>query len=176
MFNYILRRLLLLPLVILGVTFLLFFLTQRLSPEMRASLYIKDPRQMGSLEEVIQKYGLRDNVFKQYGRWLGNALKGDLGYSQSANMPVSQAIKAYLPATVQLAVVTIILVVFFGVWFGCVSAVKRIMAGRGRTVVFRGGLFITDFCVGLVITHALLRQARLVCPRRLLRLYGCGGS
>ena len=73
MFNYILRRLLLLPLVILGVTFLLFFLTQRLSPEMRASLYIKDPRQMGSLEEVIQKYGLRDNVFKQYGRWLGNA-------------------------------------------------------------------------------------------------------
>ena len=73
MFNYILRRLLLLPLVILGVTFLLFFLTQRLSPGMRASFYIKDPRQMGSLEEVIQKYGLRDNVFKQYGRWLGNA-------------------------------------------------------------------------------------------------------
>ena len=60
MVNYILRRLLLLPLVVLGVTFLLFFLTQRLSPEMRASLYVKDPRQMGALEEVIRQYGLRE--------------------------------------------------------------------------------------------------------------------
>ena len=49
MFRYIVRRLLLLPVVVLGVTFLLFFLTQRLSPEMRASLYVKDPRQMGAL-------------------------------------------------------------------------------------------------------------------------------
>ena len=40
MLRYILRRLLLLPLVVLGVTFLLFLLTQRLSPEMRASVYI----------------------------------------------------------------------------------------------------------------------------------------
>ena len=54
MIRYILRRLCLLPLVVLGVTFLLFFLTQRLSPEMRASLYVKDPRQMGALEEVIR--------------------------------------------------------------------------------------------------------------------------
>lgn len=152
MFNYVLRRLLLLPVVILGVTFLLFFLTQRLSPEMRASLYIKDARQMGSLEEVIQKYGLRDNMFKQYGRWLGNALKGDLGYSQSANMPVSQAIKAYLPATIQLAVVTIVLVVFFGVWFGCVSAVKK---DKWQDVAARffsvGGFSLPIFVLGLLL-------------------------
>lgn len=152
MFRYILRRLLLLPLVVLGVTFLLFFLTQRLSPEMRASLYIKDPRQMGSLEEVIQKYGLRDNVFKQYGRWLGGALKGDLGYSQSANMPVSTAIKEYLPATIQLAVVTIALVMFFGVWFGTVSAVKKDkwqdMAAR---LVSVGGFSLPIFVLGLLL-------------------------
>lgn len=152
MLRYILRRLLLLPLVVLGVTFLLFFLTQRLSPEMRASLYIKDPRQMGALEEVIEKYGLRDNLFKQYGRWLGSALKGDLGYSQSANMPVSQAIKEYLPATVQLALVTIILVVFFGVWFGCVSAVKK---DKWQDSLARfisvGGFSLPIFVLGLLL-------------------------
>ena len=118
MLRFILRRLLLLPLVLVGVTFLLFFLTQRLSPEMRASLYVKDPRQMGALEEVIRQYGLRDHVLKQYGRWMGNVLRGDLGYSPSANMPVAQAMKEYLPATIQLAFVTILLVVLFGVWFG----------------------------------------------------------
>ena len=141
MVNYIVRRLLLLPLVVLGVTFLLFLLTQRLSPEMRASLYVKDPRQMGALEEVIRQYGLRDSVFKQYGRWLGNVVRGDLGYSPSANMPVSQAIKEYLPATIQLAFITILFVVFFGVWFGSAAAVhkaRRIFCSYGYGYPRRG--------------------------------------
>lgn len=152
MVNYIVRRLLLLPLVVLGVTFLLFFLTQRLSPEMRASLYVKDPRQMGSLEEVIRKYGLRDNVFKQYGRWLSNVARGDLGYSPSANMPVARAIKEYLPATIQLAFVTILLVVFFGVWFGSSSAVHKDkwqdIAARMFSV---GGFSLPIFVLGLLL-------------------------
>ena len=46
MLNFVLRRLALLPLVGLGVTMLLFALLQFLTPEMRASLYIKDPRQL----------------------------------------------------------------------------------------------------------------------------------
>ena len=58
----------------------------------------------------------------QYFRWLKGAVKGDLGYSESANMPVTSAIKAYLPATIQLAVAAIILVVLFGVWLGIISA------------------------------------------------------
>lgn len=152
MVNYIVRRLLLLPLVVLGVTFLLFFLTQRLSPEMRASLYVKDPRQMGSLEEVIRRYGLRDNVFKQYGRWLSNVAKGDLGYSPSANMPVSQAIKEYLPATIQLAFITILFVVLFGVWFGCASAVHK---DKWQDVLARlvsvGGFSLPIFVLGLLL-------------------------
>ena len=152
MLKYILRRLLLLPLVVLGVTFLLFFLTQRLSPEMRASLYIKDPRQMGALEEVIAKYGLRDNLFKQYGRWLGRALSGDLGYSQSANMPVAKAIKEYLPATVQLALVTIVLVVFFGVWFGAISAVKKDKwQDHLARLISVGGFSLPIFVLGLLL-------------------------
>lgn len=152
MTRYILRRLLLLPLVVLGVTFLLFLLTQRLSPEMRASLYIKDPRQMGAMEEVIVKYGLRDNVFKQYGRWLGSALQGDLGYSHSANMPVASAIKEYLPATVQLAFATIILVLLFGIWFGTVSAVKK---DKWQDIAARlisvGGFSLPIFVLGLLL-------------------------
>ncbi|WP_428071872.1 ABC transporter permease, partial [Candidatus Avelusimicrobium alvi] len=131
---------------------LLFFLTQRLSPEMRASLYVKDPRQMGSLEEVIRQYGLRDNVFKQYGRWLSNVAKGDLGYSPSANMPVSQAIKEYLPATIQLAFITILFVVLFGVWFGCASAVHK---DKWQDVLARlvsvGGFSLPIFVLGLLL-------------------------
>lgn len=152
MLRFIIRRLLLLPLVVLGVTFLLFLLTQRLSPEMRASLYVKDPRQMGALEEVIRQYGLRDNVFKQYGRWLKNIAKGDLGYSPSANMPVARAIKEYLPATIQLSVLTILLVVFFGVWFGASSAVhKDKWQDNVARFISVGGFSLPIFVLGLLL-------------------------
>ena len=140
------------PLVLVGVTFLLFFLTQRLSPEMRASLYVKDPRQMGALEEVIRQYGLRDHVLKQYGRWMGNVLRGDLGYSPSANMPIAQAMKEYLPATIQLAFVTILLVVLFGVWFGSLSAVHK---DKWQDILARlvsvGGFSLPIFVLGLLL-------------------------
>ena len=165
MANYIFRRLLLLPLVVLGVTFLLFFLTQRLSPEMRASLYVKDPRQMGALEEVIREYGLRDNVFKQYGRWLKNVAHGDLGYSPSANMPVAKAIKEYLPATIQLAFVTIIFVVFFGVWFGCGSAIHK---DEWKDIVARlisvGWFSLPIFVLGLILLMVFYGQLGWFAP------------
>ena len=152
MLRFMVRRLILLPFVALGVTFLLFLLTQRLSPEMRASLYVKDARQMGALEEVIREYGLRDNVFKQYGRWLGQVARGDLGYSPSANMPVAQALKTYLPATIQLAVCTMVLVVFFGVWLGVICAVYKDkwpdMLARLFSV---GGFSLPIFVLGLLL-------------------------
>ena len=152
MFRYILRRLLMLPLVMLGVTFFLFFLTQRLSPEMRASLYIQDPRQMDSLEEVIEKYGLNDPMPVQYFRWLKGAVKGDLGYSESANMPVTSAIKAYLPATIQLAVAAIILVVLFGVWLGIISAqYKDGFTDNLIRFIVLSGFSLPIFVLGLIL-------------------------
>lgn len=152
MFVYILRRLLMLPLVMLGVTFFLFFLTQRLSPEMRASLYVQDPRQMGSLEEVIKKYGLNDPMPVQYMRWLKGAVKGDLGYSESANMPVISAIKAYLPATAQLAAAAMILVVFFGVWLGIISAkYKDGFIDNAVRLFVLAGFSLPIFVLGLVL-------------------------
>lgn len=151
MTKFILRRLALLPLVMIGTTFLLFFLTQRLSPQMRAAIYIQDPRQMDSLDEVIEQYGLNDPVLKQYGRWMGNLFKGEFGYSQTANMPVSKAIKKYLPATIELAFVTMVMVVFFGVWLGSVSAVKK---GKWQDHIIRllsvGGFSIPIFVLGLL--------------------------
>src|ERR1043165_1198461 len=89
MLKFIGKRLALLPLVMFGVTVLLFGLLQFLSPEMRASLYVKDPRQLSALESVIQKYHLRDPMPVQYWVWLKQVLRGDLGYSETAKLPVS---------------------------------------------------------------------------------------
>ena len=152
MAKYILRRIAFLPLVILGVTCFLFFLTQRLPVEARASLYIQDPRQMASMSEVIKKYDLDKPFFVQYGRWLKNILSGDFGYSESANMPVSKAIKDYFPATLQLALAAIVLVVFFGVLFGVLSAVyKDKFWDNFLRIVSLTGFSLPIFVLGLLL-------------------------
>ena len=78
MASYLIRRLAMLPFVALGVTLLLFALLQLLSPEMRAALYIQDPRQLSALESVIETYHLRDPFPVQYWTWLKQVLVGDL--------------------------------------------------------------------------------------------------
>lgn len=125
MLRFIGRRLLMLPLVMLGVTALLFSLLQFLTPEMRASLYVKDPRQLASLEAVIQKYHLRDPMPVQYWTWLKQVLRGDLGYSETAKMPVADALKAFFPATFELALLSFIPIVLLGIRLGTLSAVHK---------------------------------------------------
>lgn len=149
---FILRRLAVLPLVIVGVTLLLFSLTQLLSPEMRASLYVKDPRQLEAIDEVIRARGLNDPVIMQYGRWLNMLAHGELGYSETANMPVAQAIKAYLPATLELAVCTMLPVLLLGVWLGTLSAVKK---DKWADHIIRAGS-ITSYSLPIFVLGLLL--------------------
>lgn len=125
MAKFVLRRLAFLPFVLFGVTLLLFGLFHTLSPAMRASLYIKDPRQLDDIDRVIQKYGLNDPFHVQYGRWLKQVARGDLGYSETAKMPVTQAITQFFPATLELAVSAFIPILLLGVWLGTASAVNK---------------------------------------------------
>jgi len=116
-----------LPLVIIGITFLLFSLTNLLPPEMRASLYAQSQKEMTpeTLKEIIRLHKLDAPLIIQYSEWLKNILKGEFGYSQSANMEVTKAIKAYLPATLELTLLSIIPIFFLGTWLGVLSAVKK---------------------------------------------------
>jgi hypothetical protein len=63
MSTFVFRRLALLPIVAVGVTLLIFALLQLLTPAMRASLYIQDPKQLNALPEIIRKYRLDETGF-----------------------------------------------------------------------------------------------------------------
>ncbi|MFH1620400.1 MAG: ABC transporter permease, partial [bacterium] len=117
MIRILLKRIAMLPLVTLGVTFLLFSLTHILPAEMRASIYIQDQRQLNpeTVRNIIKEHGLNDPLPVQYARWMRQILRGELGYSETAKMPVSKAIKSFLPATLELSVATIIPVFFLGI-------------------------------------------------------------
>ena len=122
---FVARRLLLLPFVGLGVSALIFLLLQFLTPAMRASLYIHDPKQLGALPELIRKYHLDQPVYVQYWDWVLQVAHGDLGWSETAREPVAAAIRGYFPATFELSMYAFVCILALGVWFGTQSAVQK---------------------------------------------------
>ena len=125
MFNFIIRRLLFLPVVMLGVTLIVVLLMQLLTPAQRAASYVRSPAQMQNLDLIIEQYNLDDPWYVQYGSWLSAAFRGNFGYSVTAKKPVLDAVRERFPRTAQLAVVAIIPVIGFGIWLGTAAALNR---------------------------------------------------
>jgi ABC-type dipeptide/oligopeptide/nickel transport system permease component len=128
MLSYIIRRMLLLPIILIGVTFLIFCVFSLLSPMERLATYVRDPNVLKSpqaAERLIAKYHLDEPFPLGYINWLGRMAHFDLGWSQSANQPVIDAIKQRFPATLELVLYSIIPVILIGIWLGVISAVHH---------------------------------------------------
>lgn len=126
MTRYIIRRLLFLPVILFGVTILIFGILQLLDPAERAALYVKDvPKNPNAVKQVIAKYGLDKPIYQQYADWMGKVAQGDLGWSRTAQRPVLDAILYYFPATLELALLSILPILLGGVFLGVQAAVHR---------------------------------------------------
>lgn len=126
MTRYIFRRLLFLPVILFGVTILIFGILQLLDPAERAALYVRDvPKNPNAVKLVIAKYGLDKPIYQQYADWMGKVAQGDLGWSRTAQRPVTEAILYYFPATLELALLSILPIILGGVFLGVQAAVHR---------------------------------------------------
>jgi peptide/nickel transport system permease protein len=135
---YVIRRLLLLPILLVGVTVIIFGMLQFLSPVERSALYVRDiPHTEGAIEGIIKRYGLDEPLPVQYWRWLvgridpvtdervGGVLRGDLGWSRVGSQPVSSLIKQRFPATLELALWAVVPIIAVGLWLGVNAAVRH---------------------------------------------------
>jgi peptide/nickel transport system permease protein len=165
MSTYILRRVLLLPLLLVGVTILIFAMLSFLTPTERSALWVREiPRNERQVEGIIRKYGLDKPIYVQYyiwlvghqdpetGEWEGGLLRGDLGYARSASQPVMEIIEARLPNTLDLAVWAVLPIVLVGVLLGVVSAINhnRFIDQAARVFSILGWSFPT-FVFALVV-------------------------
>jgi len=123
--EYIIRRLLLLIPILIGVVILIFAVLQIIPPEQRAVIYIRNPRQMQNIEEIIQRHGLRKSAIEQFFDWLKEVLQGNFGYSVYYQEPVLKGLLARFPATVEIVIYSAPLIILFGIWLGTISAVNR---------------------------------------------------
>ena len=165
MINYIIRRLLLVPVMLFGVTILIFLMLQALSPVERSALYVRDiPKNERALEGIIRTYGLDQPLHIQYWKWLvgnknsvtgeirGGILRGDFGYSRTASQPVADLIKRRFPASLELTFWSVIPVVSGGVLLGVIAAVNHNKPVDHIARIFGiVGWSFPDFVLGLLL-------------------------
>jgi ABC-type dipeptide/oligopeptide/nickel transport system permease component len=125
MLKYILRRLATVPIVLFVVTLLVVVLMQFIPIENRAASYITNARQLGQIDRIIKEKKLDQPFLIQYGVWLSEAVRGNLGYSKASNEPVLETIGKRLPASVELAFYSGLLVIGVGMMVGTRAALRK---------------------------------------------------
>jgi len=123
--NYIIRRLLLLIVVLIGVTVIIFALLSLFSPAQRASAFITDIKQFSHIDSIIRTYGLDKPVYIQYFNWLKQIFQGNFGWSTTVSRQVIDAFKFFFPNTLELALFSAPIIILVGIWMGSLSAVHR---------------------------------------------------
>jgi peptide/nickel transport system permease protein len=178
---YVIRRLLQLPITMLGVTVMIFGMLQLLSPVERSALYVADtPHNESAIDAIVRKYGLDDPFYVQYWRWLvgskdaatgeyaGGVLRGDLGYSRTGRQTVRDLIAQRLPATLELTLWSALPIIGGGIFLGVVAAIhhNKLIDQVIRVFVTIGWSFPT-FVFGLLLLLVLYAKLQWFPPGRL---------
>ena len=111
--------------VTLFVISLIVFTGVRLIPGDPARVLGGTDADEAGLEEIRQKYGLKDPIAVQYLRWVGLALRGDLGESIRTRQSVAWTVGKKLPITAELAVLSLLLALAIAIPAGVIAAVRR---------------------------------------------------
>jgi len=124
--RYLVRRIAIGLVLVLGTTLIAFLLTQLVPGDPAAANLgqqaINDPAAVAAFR---QQHGLDRPLPEQYVIYLGNLLHGDLGVSQQSHRPVSTDLSEFVPATAELAFFAIAVSLLLGVTFGVVAALTR---------------------------------------------------
>jgi peptide/nickel transport system permease protein len=152
--SYVLRRLAFLGLVLLGVSLVVFFILRGMPGVDPLAAYIAPgfPISQDALNSLRTELHLDEPLAIQYLYYVSSLLRGDWGYSRTAAQPVLHALLGRLPATVELAVVAVVLSTGIGVPAGVVAAMRKDRAADiAVRVVSITGISFPVFWLGIVL-------------------------
>lgn len=158
MFTFLLKRLLAVIPVLFGVTLCVFLLSHAI-PGDPASMIAGEKASAETLENIRRMYGLDRPLYEQYIRYMGDLFQGDLGQSIRNQRPVADDLKAYFPATLELALAAMLLCLVIGIPLGIIAAVKRNKMADHLTRVFSViGVSTPVFWLGLMLLLVFYRN------------------
>jgi peptide/nickel transport system permease protein len=149
--RYAAKRLAAVPPMLVGVSLLLFAIMTVL-PGGPEGMFVGENMDAATIASVRRNLGLDEPVPVQYVRWLGAALRGDLGRSFRDGQPVLEHIVSRIPATLQLTAAALVLALAVAIPAGIVSATRRdSWLDRLLTPVAFFGLSFPSFWLGIML-------------------------
>ncbi|WP_459129457.1 ABC transporter permease [Guggenheimella bovis] len=162
--KYIFRRLGMMILVIIGISFIVFTI-MNLTPGNPAYLILgqsASPEQVAKLEA---KLGINDPFFVRYFHYMANMLKGDFGNSYNTGLPVFEEIFARFPTTLKLSAIAMFIASLIGIPVGVISAVRQYsFTDAISTTLALLFASIPSFVLGLVLMLVFSLQLRWLPP------------
>jgi peptide/nickel transport system permease protein len=150
--TYLARRLLAVIPVLFGVTLAVFsmlFLVPGDPVKMMLAEFVTTPAQ---IEQMRAQLHLDEPILKQYGRFVGNAVRGDLGTSIRSRRAVSTEIGENVGSTAQLALASMAVAIAIGVPLGLMAALLRnSWLDAGSMIVALLGVSMPSFWLGLLL-------------------------
>ncbi|MBI4338581.1 MAG: ABC transporter permease, partial [Chloroflexi bacterium] len=152
--RFLMRRLIAVVPTILIVTGLVYALVLLVPGRDPAVFLLGDSADPALLERFHQELGLNDPIYVQYGHWLLNLAKGDLGRSIRTNERLTTEIRQRMGVTIELAVgslaVALVIALPIGVW----SAVRpNSLIDNVGTVFAIAGAAIPNFWLGILLIY-----------------------
>ena len=162
MARYIVRRLILMLVVILGISLITFSLS-RIVPGNPARLLAGPHARQEQVDALAERYHLTGSIPEQYLVYMSGLVRGDLGLSVTTRRPVTEDLLEFLPATIELTTAAFLITVLIGIPVGVISA-----ATRGRVfdhasrVVSIAGVSLPIFWLGLVLQVLFYKHLNLL--------------
>lgn len=151
MFSYIIKRVLQMIPTLIGVSILVFILIHAV-PGDPARLVAGNDATEEDVALVRDRLGLNEPLYAQYGTYLVNLAKGDLGTSLRSNRPVMTEILTRFPTTIMLTLMAIVIMVIVGLFAGIFSATKPNSLRDNATMMFSlFGISMPVFWLGLML-------------------------
>ncbi|MGE7273812.1 nickel ABC transporter permease [Brevibacillus panacihumi] len=151
MFAYIVKRLLQVIPTLIGVSILTFFLIHAV-PGDPARMIAGPEASAEEVAEVRENLGLDQPLYVQYGKYVSNLLKGDLGVSLRSERPVLDEIMLRFPSTITLTVMAIAVMVVIGLFAGIFSATRpNSLIDNVTMMVSLFGISLPVFWLGLML-------------------------
>ncbi|MHB0896249.1 MAG: ABC transporter permease [Spirochaetales bacterium] len=150
MYRYVIKRLLMLVPIIIGVSFLIYFIMD-LAPGDIISQMAGEGTD-AQIQVLRHQYGYDRSVFYRYVMYMKNLVQGNLGTSFLTNKPVWDMYRERLPETLKLALGALVVSILLSIPLGILSAVRSgTLWDNAGMVLALLGLSMPNFWLGLLL-------------------------
>ncbi|MDR1520311.1 MAG: ABC transporter permease [Planctomycetota bacterium] len=164
MIKYVFNRLLSTIPVLFGVVTLVFFMLH-FAPGDPARTVLGESATQPEMDRKREEMGLNDPLLVQYGRFLSEVVRGNLGTSYLTDGPVLDEVLQRFPATLLLTIFPVFVMVVIGIPTGIISAIEQYSWwDKLCMVIALAGLSLPTFCWGLLLTLVFSLTLRWLPP------------